>query len=90
LLSTIKRWLGITALQSRIAELETENAALKEGRAVVLPGGKLAIADTPVPAALRPRVHSFHQYARNREAQAWKDLCDEAFPNANSATKRPS
>jgi len=85
LLNVIKRWLGIAALESEIERLRTENAALKEGRAVVLPDGKLAIADKPVTQVLRPRAHTFNQYARRKEAEAWRDLVNEAYPGAGKS-----
>lgn len=89
MLSKIRGWLGITALQSRIAELELENEALRTGTVIVTPDGQLAKAEPPPMVPIRSRIRSFSQYARQREAKAWRDLCQEAFPNANSSTKRP-
>jgi hypothetical protein len=83
-------WIGIGALNRRIDELEAENLALRTGAAVVTPDGKVAKAEPPPRPQSRPRIRSFSQYARQREAQAWRDLCDEAFPNANATEKRPS
>lgn len=98
--STIKRWLGkfvgipemktcMDSMQRTINELRDENTALRPGTAVVTPDGKVAKAEPPPQMPARSRVRSYSQYSRQREAQAWRDLCDLAFPNANTTTKRP-
>ena len=90
MLLTIRRWLGITALKEQIVVLEEERDVLKEhiellktGKVIVTPDGKLAAPITaPMPPA-RPRAHTFHQLARAREAKAWRELTERAYPDAS-------
>jgi hypothetical protein len=79
-MARIRRILGITQLQERIAQLESENKALREGKAVVMPDGKLAKAELPKKFVAKPRVRSFSQFARRKEAEAWREMCQEAYP----------
>lgn len=81
MLKTIKKWLGLVALKSEIDRLVKENEALRSGEAVVTPDGKVAKAEPLPKLPLRPRINSFPRYARQREARAWRDLCQEAYPN---------
>jgi hypothetical protein len=74
-------------MQAEIDRLRAENAVLRTGKAVVTPDGKVAVAEPPPKFPLKPRAHTFSQYARRREAEAWRDLCQLAYPNADTSAK---
>ena len=84
MLKTIRKWIGLVALEAEIDRLVKENEVLRSGKAVVTPDGKVAVADPPARVPVRPRINNFSRYARQREAQAWRDLCQEAYPDAHS------
>lgn len=83
MLRIIKRWLGITALQEEVKRLQDENTALRTGTAVVTPDGKVAKTELPPKMPIKPRAHTWQQLARRREAEKWRDMCQEAFPGSH-------
>lgn len=75
----VQRFLGIAQLKAEVEQLRAENQALREGKAVITPDGKLAKAE-PKKVPFKPRSHNAYTWARRKEAAAWRDMCQEAYP----------